>query len=196
MFCRAIFESIVLLKKDKIKSAFVEIMIPLVSTDSELMILRALVNKIAKEVENENKTKLDYTVGTMIELPRAALQARSISKHADFFSFGTNDLTQTTLGISRDDAGKFLNDYIDNKIFEVDPFISIDQNGVGELVEIASLRGREVNKKIKLGICGEHGGDPRSIDFCSRTGLNYVSCSPFRVPVARLAAAQAELSKR
>ena len=131
----------------------------------------------------------------MIELPRAALQARSISKHADFFSFGTNDLTQTTLGISRDDAGKFLNDYIDNKIFEVDPFISIDQNGVGELVEIASLRGREVNKKIKLGICGEHGGDPRSIDFCSRTGLNYVSCSPFRVPVARLAAAQAELNK-
>ncbi len=196
MQCRAIFESIVLLKKDKIKSAFVEIMIPLVSTDSELMILRALVNKIAKEVENENKTKLDYTVGTMIELPRAALQARSISKHADFFSFGTNDLTQTTLGISRDDAGKFLNDYIDNKIFEVDPFISIDQNGVGELVEIASLRGREVNKKIKLGICGEHGGDPKSIDFCSRTGLNYVSCSPFRVPVARLAAAQAELSKR
>ena len=134
-------------------------------------------------------------VGTMIELPRAALQAKSISKHADFFSFGTNDLTQTTFGISRDDSGKFLNDYIDNKIFDVDPFVSIDQNGVGELVEIASTRGRKTNKNIKLGICGEHGGDPKSIEFCSRTGLNYVSCSPFRVPVARLAAAQAELSK-
>ena len=170
-------------------------MIPLVSTESELKILRALVNKIAKEKENENKLKLEYMVGTMIELPRAALQAKSISKHADFFSFGTNDLTQTTFGISRDDSGKFLNDYIDNKIFDIDPFVSIDQNGVGELVEIASSRGRKTNKNIKLGICGEHGGDPNSIEFCSRTGLNYVSCSPFRVPVARLAAAQAELSK-
>ena len=122
-------------------------------------------------------------------------RAKSISKHADFFSFGTNDLTQTTFGISRDDSGKFLNDYIDNKIFDVDPFVSIDQNGVGELVEIASSRGRKTNKNIKLGICGEHGGDPKSIEFCSRTGLNYVSCSPFRVPIARLAAAQAELSK-
>ena len=114
----------------------------------------------------------------------------------NFFSFGTNDLTQTTLGISRDDSGKFLNDYIDNKIFNVDPFVSIDQNGVGELVELASERGRKVNKKLKLGICGEHGGDPKSIDFCSRAGLDYVSCSPFRVPVARLAAAQAELRKQ
>ena len=119
-----------------------------------------------------------------------------ISKYADFFSFGTNDLTQTTLGISRDDSGKFLNDYIDNKIFDVDPFVSIDQSGVGELVELASSRGRKVNKKLKLGICGEHGGDPKSIDFCSRTGLDYVSCSPFRVPVARLSAAQAELRKQ
>ena len=131
----------------------------------------------------------------MIELPRAAIKAKDIAKHADFFSFGTNDLTQTTLGISRDDSGKFLNDYIDNKIFDEDPFVSIDQSGVGELVEIASARGRKANKKIKLGICGEHGGDPKSIEFCSRTGLNYVSCSPFRVPIARLAAAQAELSK-
>ena len=163
--------------------------------DSELKILRALVNKIAKEIEKANKLKLNFIIGTMIELPRAALQAKSISKHADFFSFGTNDLTQTTLGISRDDSGKFLNDYIDNKIFDVDPFVSIDQNGVGELVEIASSRGRKVNKKIKLGICGEHGGDPKSIEFCSRTGLDYVSCSPFRVPVARLAAAQAELRR-
>ena len=195
MQCRAIFEAIIELKKEKIKSAFVEIMIPLVSIESELKIMRSLVNRVAKEIEIKNKVKLDYTVGTMIELPRAALQAKNISKHADFFSFGTNDLTQTTFGISRDDSGKFLNDYIDNKIFDVDPFVSIDQNGVGELVEIATLRGRKTNKNIKLGICGEHGGDPKSIEFCSKTGLDYVSCSPFRVPVARLAAAQAELSK-
>ena len=195
MQCEAIFEALVELKKEKIKSAFVEIMIPLVSTDTELKILRELVKRTASKIEKKNKNKLDYMVGTMIELPRAALQAKSISKHADFFSFGTNDLTQTTLGISRDDSGKFLNDYIDNKIFDVDPFVSIDQSGVGELVELASIRGRKVNKKLKLGICGEHGGDPKSIDFCSRTGLNYVSCSPFRVPVARLAAAQAELRK-
>jgi pyruvate, orthophosphate dikinase len=195
MQCEAIFEALVELKKEKIKSAFVEIMIPLVSTDTELKILRELVNRTAKKIEKRTKNKLDYMVGTMIELPRAALQAKSISKHADFFSFGTNDLTQTTLGISRDDSGKFLNDYINNKIFDVDPFVSIDQSGVGELVELASERGRKVNKKLKLGICGEHGGDPKSIDFCSRTGLDYVSCSPFRVPVARLAAAQAELRK-
>ena len=196
MQCEAIFEALVELKKEKIKSAFVEIMIPLISTDTELKILRELVNRTAKKIEKRNKNKLDYMVGTMIELPRAALQAKSISKHADFFSFGTNDLTQTTLGISRDDSGKFLNDYIDNKIFDVDPFVSIDQSGVGELVELASERGRKVNKKLKLGICGEHGGDPKSIDFCSRTGLNYVSCSPFRVPIARLASAQAELRKQ
>ena len=195
MQCRAIFEAITELKREKTKSAFVEIMIPLVSTESELRIMRSLVNRVAKEIESRNNTKLNYIVGTMIELPRAALQAKNISKHADFFSFGTNDLTQTTFGISRDDSGKFLNDYIDNKIFDVDPFVSIDQNGVGELVEIASSRGRKTNKKIKLGICGEHGGDPKSIEFCSKTGLDYVSCSPFRVPVARLAAAQAELSK-
>ena len=195
MQCEAIFKALIELKKSKVKSAFVEIMIPLVSTDTELKILRELVNRTAKKIETENKVKLDYIVGTMIELPRAALQAKLISKHADFFSFGTNDLTQTTLGISRDDSGKFLNDYIDNKIFDVDPFVSIDQSGVGELVELASVRGRKVNKNLKLGICGEHGGDPKSIDFCSKTGLNYVSCSPFRVPVARLAAAQAELRK-
>ena len=195
MQCEAIFEALVELKKNKTKAAFIEIMIPLVSTDTELKILRGLVDKIAKKIELKFKIKLEYMVGTMIELPRAALQAKSISKYADFFSFGTNDLTQTTLGISRDDSGKFLNDYIDNKVFEVDPFVSIDQDGVGELVEIAVERGLKTNKKLKFGICGEHGGDPKSIDFCSRTGLNYVSCSPFRVPVARLAAAQAELKK-
>ncbi len=195
MQCKAIFEALVEIRNEKAKSAFVEIMIPLVSTDTELKILRALVDKTAKVINIKYKIKLDYTVGTMIELPRAALQAKLISKYADFFSFGTNDLTQTTLGISRDDSGKFLNDYINNKVFEIDPFVSIDQNGVGELVEIASQRGRKTNKKLKLGICGEHGGDPRSIEFCSRTGLDYVSCSPFRVPIARLAAAQAEIKR-
>ena len=195
MQCEAIFEAQNELKKEKKKSASIEIMIPLVSTDIELKILRDLVKRTAKKIEKKYKLKLDYMIGTMIELPRAALQAQSISKYADFFSFGTNDLTQTTLGISRDDSGKFLNDYIDNKIFKVDPFVSIDQDGVGELIKIASERGRKKNKKLKLGICGEHGGDPNSIDFCSKIGLDYVSCSPFRVPVARLAAAQAELRK-
>ena len=195
MQCRAIFEALVECKNKKIKSIIPEIMIPLVSTEAEIEIMKNLVDRVADQVKDENKIKIDYLVGTMIELPRAAIKAKDIAKHADFFSFGTNDLTQTTFGISRDDSGKFLNDYIDNKIFDVDPFVSIDQNGVGELVEIASSRGRKTNKNIKLGICGEHGGDPKSIEFCSRTGLNYVSCSPFRVPVARLAAAQAELSK-
>ena len=149
---------------------------------------------MADQVKDENKTEIDYLVGTMIELPRAAIKADDISRHAEFFSFGTNDLTQTTFGISRDDSGKFLNDYIDNKIFNVDPFVSIDE-GVGDLIEMATKKGRKINKKIKLGICGEHGGDPKSIDFCARAGLDYVSCSPYRVPVARLAAAQAQLKK-
>jgi len=195
MQCRAIFEALSELKKKKIKSAFPEIMIPLVSTEREIEIMRDLVIRVANQVQKENKVKIDYLVGTMIELPRAALKAGDIAKHADFFSFGTNDLTQTTFGISRDDSGKFLNDYIENKIFSIDPFVSIDE-GVGELIEIASIKGKKQNKNIKLGICGEHGGDPKSIHFCSKTGLNYVSCSPYRVPVARLAAAQAELSKK
>ena len=195
MQCEAIFEAQADLKKENIKSAFVEIMIPLISTETELKILRTLVDRTSKKTEIKHKIKLDYMVGTMIELPRAALQAETISRYADFFSFGTNDLTQTTLGISRDDSSKFLNNYINNKIFEVDPFVSIDQDGVGELLKIATKRGRKINKKLKLGICGEHGGDPKSIQFCSNIGLNYISCSPFRVPVARLAAAQAELKK-
>jgi len=195
MQCEAIFEALIECKKEKIKSAITEIMIPLISTDMELKILRMLVDRIADKVQKKHKIKIDYIVGTMIELPRAALQAKEIAVYADFFSFGTNDLTQTTFGISRDDSGKFLNDYLNNKVFEIDPFISLDQNGVGELIKIASERGKQTNKKIKLGICGEHGGDPRSIEFCSNTGLNYVSCSPFRVPVAILAAAQAELKK-
>ena len=147
MQCEAIFKALIELKKSKIKSAYVEIMIPLVSTDTELKILRELVNRTAKKIEIENKVKLDFMVGTMIELPRAALQAKLISKHADFFSFGTNDLTQTTLGISRDDSGKFLNDYIDNKIFDVDPFVSIDQSGVGELVETSRNQGKKCKQK-------------------------------------------------
>ncbi len=195
MQCKAIFTALIECKKEKIQSVIPEIMIPLVSTEDELGIMRKLVNEVADKVQKENKVKIEYFVGTMIELPRAALRAAPISKYADFFSFGTNDLTQTTFGISRDDSGKFLNDYIDHKIFNTDPFVSIDKDGVGELVKIASERGKKNNKKLKLGICGEHGGDPKSIEFCSRVGLNYVSCSPFRVPIAKLAAAQAELRR-
>ena len=193
--CRAIFEALVECKNKKNKSILPEIMIPLVSTEAETKIMKDLVIKVARQVQNENKTKIEFLVGTMIELPRAALKAKDIAKHAEFFSFGTNDLTQTTFGISRDDSGKFLNDYIENKIFDIDPFISID-DGVGDLIKIAVTKGRKQNKKIKLGICGEHGGDPKSIHFCSKIGLDYVSCSPYRVPVARLAAAQAQLSKK
>jgi pyruvate, orthophosphate dikinase len=196
MQCEAIFEALVECKKEKIRSIVAEIMIPLISTDTELKILRLLVDRSANKIQKKYRIKIDYIVGTMIELPRAALQAKEISKYADFFSFGTNDLTQTTFGISRDDSSKFLNDYLNNKIFETDPFVSLDQNGVGELIKIASTRGRQINKKIKLGICGEHGGDPKSIEFCSKTKLDYVSCSPFRVPIARLSAAQAELKKK
>ena len=195
MQCRAIFEALCVLKKTKHKSAYPEIMIPLVSTEAEIKIMKDLVINTAKKVQDENKTKINFLVGTMIELPRAAIKAKDIAKHAEFFSFGTNDLTQTTFGISRDDSGKFLNDYIDNKIFTVDPFVSIDE-GVKDLVKIAVEKGKKQNKKIKLGICGEHGGDPSSIHFCSLAGLHYVSCSPYRVPIARLAAAQAELLKK
>ena len=195
MQCKAIFEALVYLKKNKIKSAFPEIMIPLVSTEAEIKIMKELVIRTASQVQQENKLKIEFLVGTMIELPRAAIKAKEIAKHAEFFSFGTNDLTQTTFGISRDDSGKFLNDYLENKIFSVDPFVSIDE-GVSDLVEIAVEKGRKQNKNLKLGICGEHGGDPHSISFCSNAGLNYVSCSPFRVPVARLAAAQAEIRKK
>jgi pyruvate,orthophosphate dikinase len=194
MQCRAIFEALAELQKKKIKSAFPEIMIPLISTEAEIRIMKDLVTNIASEVQKQNKIKIEFIVGTMIELPRAAIKAKEIAKHAEFFSFGTNDLTQTTFGISRDDSGKFLNDYLDNKIFVIDPFVSID-DGVADLVEIAVEKGKSQNKKLKLGICGEHGGDPKSIEFCSKVGLNYVSCSPYRVPIARLAAAQAEIKK-
>ena len=194
MQCRAIFEALIELKRKKIRSAFPEIMIPLVSTEVEIKIMKDLVIRTASNVQKDHNTKIDFLVGTMIELPRAAIKADDIAKHAEFFSFGTNDLTQTTFGISRDDSGKFLNDYIENKIFDIDPFVSIDE-GVGDLIKIASEKGKKQNKNIKLGICGEHGGDPKSIYLCSKIGLNYVSCSPYRVPIARLAAAQAELKK-
>ena len=196
MQCKAIFEALVECKRKKIKSVIPEIMIPLVSTAAEIQILKNLVDKIAYEIQKINSIKIKYYVGTMIELPRAAIRAKDIAKYADFFSFGTNDLTQTTFGISRDDSGKFLNDYVENKIFNKDPFVSIDKRGVGELIKIATERGRLEKKTLKLGICGEHGGDPSSIEFCEKAKLNYVSCSPYRVPIARLAAAQAYLKKK
>ena len=196
MQCQAIFEALAQCKKKKIKLVIPEIMIPLVSSAAEIEILRSLVDKTAAKIQKEHSIKIKYYVGTMIELPRAALRAKYIAKYADFFSFGTNDLTQTTFGISRDDSGKFLNDYVENKIFGKDPFVSIDERGVGELIKIAVERGRMEKKSIKLGICGEHGGDPASIDFCEKAKLNYVSCSPYRVPIARLAAAQSYLRKK
>jgi pyruvate,orthophosphate dikinase len=173
-----------------------EIMHPLVGKGEEMKFLRELTDRTAQAVLAEKDVELPYLVGTMIELPRAALRAGDLAEYAEFFSFGTNDLTQTTFGISRDDAGKFLNDYIEKGIFEKDPFVTIDQEGVGDLIRIAAERGRAVRPDVKLGICGEHGGDPASIDFCERVGLDYVSCSPFRVPIARLAAAQAALANR
>ena len=170
-----------------------EVMVPLVGFDDELKNQSEIVHRVAKEVMAEKKLKFKYLVGTMIEIPRGALTADEIAKTADFFSFGTNDLTQTTLGMSRDDAGSFLGKYKDLDILPQNPFASIDQNGVGQLVQIGVDRGRSTDKKLKIGVCGEHGGDPASIKFFHNAGLDYVSCSPPRVPVARLAAAQAAL---
>ncbi|GMM94315.1 pyruvate, phosphate dikinase [Qipengyuania sp. MTN3-11] len=192
MQARAIFEAACKVAVDG-EAPVPEIMIPLVATRRELEILRALVDQVAGEVFAETGGKVDYLVGTMIELPRAALMAGEIAEKADFFSFGTNDLTQTTLGVSRDDAGRFLTPYVDRGIFARDPFVSLDIEGVGQLVELAVQRGRGTREDIKLGICGEHGGDPASIAFCEEVGLDYVSASPYRVPIARLAAAQASL---
>jgi len=171
-------------------------MIPLVATKKELELMKAIVDSVAKQVFEEQGASVEYLVGTMIELPRAALKAGEIAEVGEFFSFGTNDLTQTTIGISRDDAGRFLTQYVDKGIFARDPFVSIDVEGVGELIELAAERGRATRDGIKLGICGEHGGDPASIAFCEKTGLDYVSASPYRVPIARLAAAQAALANR
>ena len=170
-----------------------EIMIPLVGELKELQYVKSVVTSTADKIIEETGAKLKYKVGTMIEIPRAALTADEIAKEAEFFSFGTNDLTQMTFGFSRDDAGKFLGAYYDKKIYEFDPFAKLDQDGVGKLVKMASDLGKKTRPDIKLGICGEHGGDPSTIEFCHKTGLTYVSCSPFRVPIARLAAAQAAI---
>ncbi len=193
MQARAIFEAALLVAQETGDKPVPEVMIPLVGTKKELDILKAVVDAAAKAVFAEAGMELDYLVGTMIELPRAALRAGDIAETAEFFSFGTNDLTQTTLGISRDDAGRFLSAYETQGIYEKDPFVTIDQEGVGELVKLATERGRATRAGIKLGICGEHGGDPASVIFCHHAGLDYVSCSPYRVPIARLAAAHAAL---
>ena len=192
MQTRAIIEAAVKVQAKGIK-VFPEIMIPLIGTKAELDYLEVIVRRVANEIIKEKKSKLKYMVGTMIEIPRAALTADKVAETAEFFSFGTNDLTQMTFGYSRDDIGTFLPDYLENKILDFDPFQQIDQSGVGQLVEMAVQKGRSTRPKLKCGICGEHGGEPNSVKFCVRTGLDYVSCSPYRVPIARLAAAQAAL---
>ena len=194
MQSRAVFEAAADVQKAGIKVK-PEVMIPLVGFKKELDLQVEVVHRVAKEVMAEKKVKLDYLVGTMIEVPRGALTADEIAQTAEFFSFGTNDLTQTCLGMSRDDSGSFLGAYQEQEIIKKNPFATIDQSGVGQLIKIAAERGNKTRPGIKLGICGEHGGDPESVKFCHRAGLTYVSCSPFRVPVARLAAAQAALEE-
>ena len=197
MQVRAIIEAACECAADGIK-VFPEIMIPLTIDKKELQILEIRTRQVAEAIIASKGTKLKYLVGTMIEVPRAALLADQIAEVAEFFSFGTNDLTQMTMGISRDDAGKFLPEYVDEKkagIFSDDPFKSLDQVGVGMLVKMAIEKGRKTKPGLKIGICGEHGGDPKSVEFCYRVGINYVSCSPFRVPIARLAAAQARIKE-
>jgi pyruvate,orthophosphate dikinase len=171
-------------------------MIPLVGEMGELEFCKQVIEETIKEVFAKKKTKVNYMIGTMIEVPRAALIADEIAKEAEFFSFGTNDLTQMTCGFSRDDAGKFLKEYVEKGIFEKDPFQVLDQEGVGQLVEMGIQKGRSTRKNLKIGICGEHGGEPSSVAFCHRVGMSYVSCSPFRVPIARLAAAQAAIVEK
>ena len=193
MQVQAIMEAACELVKEEGYDIVPEIMIPLVGHVKELAILRANTIRVADEVIGRYGVKVEYLIGTMIELPRAALTADEIAKEAEFFSFGTNDLTQTTYGLSRDDAGKFLPFYVEREIFPTDPFVALDQTGVGQLVEMGCVKGRQTRAKIKLGICGEHGGEPSSVIFCHKIGLDYVSCSPFRVPIARLAAAHGAL---
>jgi pyruvate,orthophosphate dikinase len=195
MQARAIFEAAVVAGKRTGKAVGLEVMVPLIATKVEFDLVKARIDAMAQAVARESGVKLKYQVGTMIELPRACLKAGEIAETAEFFSFGTNDLTQTTYGISRDDAASFLGTYVARGILEIDPFISVDRDGVGELVKIGVERGRKTRPDLKMGICGEHGGDPASVAFCHAIGLNYVSCSPYRVPIARLAAAQAALGK-
>ncbi|MBE5893869.1 MAG: pyruvate, phosphate dikinase [Lachnospiraceae bacterium] len=196
MQTRAVMEAAIEVRNEKGFNVVPEIMIPLVGEKKELKFVKDIVVEVAEAVKAEMNSDIEYIVGTMIEIPRAALTADAIAEEAQFFSFGTNDLTQMTFGFSRDDAGKFLDSYYQAKIYESDPFARLDQNGVGQLVKIAAEKGRATRPEIKLGICGEHGGDPSSIEFCHKIGLNYVSCSPFRVPIARLAAAQAALNNK
>jgi pyruvate, orthophosphate dikinase len=196
MQARAIIEAAVYVKKNKGIDVHPEIMVPLVGEVKELTYIEKIVRETADKIIAESGIKLEYMYGTMIEVPRGAVTADEIAKTAEFFSFGTNDLTQMTYGFSRDDAGKFIKEYLSKGIFEQDPFQTLDQNGVGKLVKMAAELGRKVRPEIKLGICGEHGGDPASIEFCHKVGLNYVSCSPFRVPIARLAAAQANIKDK
>ena len=195
MQARAIFEAAVIVGAEHGKTVVPEVMIPLIAGKAEFTFLQTLIAAIADEVAKERGVELEYLIGTMIELPRAALRAGEIAEEAQFFSFGTNDLTQTVYGISRDDSVSFLADYRAKGIIEADPFTTLDRDGVGELIKLASQRGLATRPDLKLGICGEHGGDPASIAFCHSIGLNYVSCSPFRVPIARLAAAQAAAGK-
>ena len=195
MQSRAIFEAAVAVAKDGVK-VFPEVMIPLTATLKEMANQAAIVNRVAEEVFAEKERRVDYMVGTMIELPRAALVADEIAKEAQFFSFGTNDLTQTTFGFSRDDVNKVLPTYLAEGILKQDPFAALDREGVGQLVRMGTERGRKTRPDLKIGICGEHGGDPSSVEFCHQVGLNYVSCSPFRVLTARLAAAQAAASDK
>ncbi|MBI3323692.1 MAG: pyruvate, phosphate dikinase, partial [Candidatus Omnitrophica bacterium] len=192
MQAQAIFEACCELTRDGVK-VLPEVMIPLVGHPKEFEVTKQVIDHVAQETMRRTKVKVAYKVGTMIEVPRAAIVADAIAKGAEFFSFGTNDLTQMTFGFSRDDIGKFLPAYLKTGILEHDPFAKLDQDGVGALIRIAVERGRGVRKDLKVGICGEHGGEPSSIEFCHRAGLDYVSCSPFRVPIARLAAAHAVL---
>jgi pyruvate,orthophosphate dikinase len=192
---RAIFEAAAAVQKKGIKVK-PEVMVPLVGFKRELDLQVEVIHRVAAEVQKEQKCKIAYSVGTMIEVPRGALTADEIAHTAEFFSFGTNDLTQTALGVSRDDMGNFLGAYTENEIFKKNPFATLDQTGVGQLVQIAIEKGRKTRPDIKLGICGEHGGEPESVKFCHRVGLSYVSCSPYRVPVARLAAAQAAIEEK
>ena len=196
MQTRALMEAAIEVKEEEGYDIVPEIMIPLVGEVKELKFVKDIVVEVAEQVKKERKSDMEYHIGTMIEIPRAALTADAIAKEAEFFSFGTNDLTQMTFGFSRDDAGKFLNSYYEHKIYEQDPFAKLDQTGVGQLVEMAATKGKATRPNIKLGICGEHGGDPSSVEFCHNVGLTYVSCSPFRVPIARLAAAQAAIKEK
>ncbi len=196
MQTRAVMEAAIEVKNEKGYDIVPEIMIPLVGEKKELKYVKDVVVEVAEQVKKEYNSDIQYHIGTMIEIPRAALLANEIAEEAEFFSFGTNDLTQMTFGFSRDDAGKFLDAYYKAKVYESDPFARLDQNGVGQLVQMAAQKGRSVRPELKLGICGEHGGDPSSVEFCHKVGLNYVSCSPFRVPIARLAAAQAALNNK